>query len=163
MKAESVNNISKYVFYVLMALSAVVLILFYFVGFDNTTMIASGPATDPAHTETLLLWMYILTALCVLCMALFSVFQFFASLKTNPKAALKGIVSLVLLAALFGGAYALADDAPVMNNGKAFTETGVLIFTDVCIYVQYVLLFVTTLCTIIGLTGVTKLFNKVKA
>lgn len=163
MKADSVNNISKYVFYVLMAVSAVVLVLFYLVGFDNTTMIASGPATDPEHTDTLIWWMYILTALCVFCMILFSIVQFFVSLKTNPRAALKGIVSLVLLAVLFGGAYALADDAPVMNNGKAFTDSGILVFTDVCIYVQYVLLFVATLCTIIGLTGATKLFNKVKA
>jgi hypothetical protein len=84
-------------------------------------------------------------------------------LKSEPKSALKGVIYLVLLVALFAGAYALSDDAPVMNNGKAFTDTTILKFTDVCIYVQYVLLAVSSLCTVIALTGVFKAANKIKA
>lgn len=163
MKAELMNKISSYVFYVLMAISAVVLILFFLVGFDNTMMIASGPATAPEHTDTLMWWMYVLTAACLALMAVFSFLQFCASLKTNPKGAIKGILSLVLFVLLFGGAYALADDAAITINGKAFAESGTLIFTDVCIYVQYVLLGVATLLTILSLIGVAGLFNKIKA
>ena len=37
-----------------------------------------------------------------------------------------------------------------------------LILADVCIYVQYVLLVATTVFTVIALSGVTKVFNKVK-
>lgn len=163
MKAELKNKISSYVFCGLMAISAIVLILFFFVGFDNTMMIASGPATAPEHTDALILWMYILTGACLVLMAMFSVGQFFVSLKTNPKGAIKGIVSIVLFVALFGGAYSLADDASITINGKAFSESGTLIFTDVCIYVQYVMLGVAALLTILSLVGAAGLFNKIKA
>ena len=82
---------------------------------------------------------------------------------SDPKSAVKGVIYLVLLVALFFGAYALSDDAPVMNNGKAFTDSAILKFTDVCIYVQYVLFTVTSLCTVIALTGLFKSTNKIKA
>ena len=94
---------------------------------------------------------------------IFTVGQFFSKLKDDPKSALKGLISLVLLAALFVAAYAVSDDAPVMNNGKAFTDTDILKLTDVCIYVQYVLLAVSTLCIILNLMGISKVINKVKA
>ncbi len=162
-KAAVFEKISTYVFYVLMAVSAVVLLLFYFHGYDNTVMVAAGPALDPAHTDLLMFWMYALLGICIFCAILFAVIQFFATLKTNPKSAIKGIASIVLFAALIGGAYALADDAPVMNNGTAFEDSAILKFTDVCIFVQYVLLGITILCTLVSLTGVFRILNKVKA
>ncbi|MBE6294103.1 MAG: hypothetical protein E7090_05415 [Bacteroidales bacterium] len=162
-KAAVFEKLSTYVLYVLMAVSAVVLLLFYFHGYDNTVMVAAGPALDPAHTDLLMYWMYALLVICILCAVLFALVQFFATLKTNPKSAIKGVASVVLFAALIGGAYAISDDAPVMNNGKAFEDSAILKFTDVCIYVQYVLLSVTIVCTLVSLTGVFKVINKVKA
>ncbi|MBR3884814.1 MAG: hypothetical protein IKJ31_08700 [Bacteroidaceae bacterium] len=162
MKAAVINKLSTYLFYVLMAVSAVVLLLFYLVGYDNMSQVAAGMVTDPANLDLLMYWLYALLAISVVAVLCFSVAQFFSSLKTNPKSAIKGIVSLVLFVVLFGGAYALADDSSITINGKAFDETGTLILTDVCIYVQYVLLAVATICTVVSLTGLFKFANKIK-
>ena len=83
-------------------------------------------------------------------------------LLSDLKGALKGILYLAVFAAIFVVAYSLADTAPVMKSGKAYTVEADLILADVCIYVQYVLLVATTVFTVIALSGVTKVFNKVK-
>lgn len=158
MKAGVENKISRIVFAMLMVLTAVVLVLFYFVGFDNTVMMASGLKTDPANLDMFMYWMYALLVLCIASAVIFAFVQF----ARNPKGALKGLLYLALLAAVFGVAFSLADDAPVMKSGKAFTEAGTLIFSDICIYVQYFLLTATTVLTIVSLSGVVKVLNKVK-
>ncbi|MBR2637358.1 MAG: hypothetical protein IKD40_00750 [Bacteroidaceae bacterium] len=163
MKAGSAVSIATWTFRALMLITAVVLCMFYFVGYDNMSQVAAGMVTDPENLDLLMYWMYALLAICVLSVFIFTVIQFFSKLKDDPKSALKGLISLVLLAALFAVAYAVSDDAPVMNNGKAFTDTDILKMTDVCIYVQYVLLAVAALCTVLNLLGISKVLNRVKA
>ena len=163
MKAGSAKNIAYWIFIVLMVVSVAVLAMFYFVGFDNMTQVAAGLVRDPQYTDVLMYWMYALLAVCIVCVLLSTIAQFFSMLKSDPKSAIKGVIYLVLLVALFAGAYALSDDAPVMNNGKAFTDSTILKFTDVCIYVQYVLLTVCLAAAILSLLGVFKGFNKIKA
>lgn len=163
MKAGVSEKISTWIFYVLMAVSAVVLVLFYFVGYDNMTQVAAGMVKDPENLDILMYWMYLLLAVSIVCVVLFALLQFLATLKSDPKSALKGLLSLVLLVALFGGAYSLADDSTMIIAGSAFEDRPKLILTDVCIYVQYVLLAVTVLCTVVSLLGVFKASNKIKA
>lgn len=163
MKAGIENKVSNYAFYALMVVTAVVLGLFYLVGYDNMSQVAAGMVTDPENLDLLMYWMYALLAICALSIAIFSSVQFVASLKSNPKGAIKGLVVVALLVALFGGAYALADDAPVLNNGTVFDDKNILVLTDVCIFVQYVLLAVSVVCTIVSLLGLFKAVNKVKA
>ena len=163
MKAGSAKTIAHWLFIVLMVVSAAILATFYLVGFDNSTMIAGSSYTNPEYTDLLMYWMYALLVVSIVCVLLSTIRQFISMCISDPKSAVKGVIYLVLLVALFFGAYALSDDAPVMNNGKAFTDSTILKFTDVCIYVQYVLLTVTAVCTVIALTGVFKAANKIKA
>lgn len=163
MKAGIADKLSTYIFYALIAVTAVVLVLFYFVGYDNMSQVAAGMVTDPQNLDLLMYWMYALLVICIVCVVLFVLAQFFATLKTDPKSALKGLISIALFAALFGGAYAIADDSTMTINGSAFDDKGKLVLTDVFIYVQYVLLSVTILCTIVSLLGVFKASNKIKA
>ena len=77
---------------------------------------------------------------------------------------MNGVIGIALVVALFGGAYALADVTPIrMADNSLFEETSSLILADVCIYVQYVLLAVSVICTIVSLTGAFKAFNRIKA
>lgn len=161
MKAGVESSISKTVFLVLMAVSAVVLCMFYFVGYDNQIMIASQTYTDPENTDALMWWMYIITAICAVLMVVFLAWQFFSTLKNDPKGAVKGIFAFVALAVLVGVSYGLASDETIIVNKKPFSESGKLILTDVCIYMQYALLVITTVLTV--LLGAVKSFNKVKA
>ena len=164
MKASFINKISSIVFAVLMIVSAVILGLFFLVGYDNYISLNGKSVVDPQFTDLLMYWMYALVAAGIVFVVLFVIAQFFATLKTNPRSAMNSIIGIVLVVALFGGAYAFASDAPVrMADNTMFDNKTDLILTDVCIYVQYVLLAVSVFFTVISLFGVFKAANKVKA
>ena len=55
-------KVSYYLLYVLIALTIVVLALFFGVGYENEV----GKYNAPQHTETLMIFMYIMFAVCVL-------------------------------------------------------------------------------------------------
>ncbi len=158
------NKISSYVFYILMAASAVILGLFFFVGYDNYTTLNGSSIVDPQFTDHLIYWMYALVVIGIVLVIFFVIVKFFATLKTNPGQALKGCIGIALICALFGGAYAFASDAPLkMADGSAFDNKSDLILTDVCIYVQYVLLAASVFLTVISLVGILKKPQKIKA
>ena len=155
MKAFVINKISSYVFAALMIASAVVLGLFFFVGYDNYITLNGKSVVDPQFTDLLMYWMYALVAAGIVFVILFVIAQFFATLKTNPRSAMNTVIGIVLVVALFGGAYALADDAPIrMADNTLFEDKFNLMLSDVCIYVQYVLLAVSVLLTVVSLLGV---------
>ena len=164
MKATLINKLSTYVFAALMVLTAVVLGLFFFVGYDNYTTLNGSSVVDPQFTDLLMYWMYALVAAGIICVVLFVFADFISLLKNEPSKAIKTVVALVLIVALFGGAYALASDAPIrMADNTLFDDKASLILSDVCIYVQYVLLIASVALTIVGFFGVFKALNKVKA
>ena len=155
MKASVINKISSYVFAALVGVSAVVLGLFFFVGYDNYITLNGKSVVDPQFTDLLMYWMYALVAAGIVFVVLFVIAQFFATLKTNPRSAMNTVIGIVLVVALFGGAYALADDAPIrMADNTLFEDKFNLMLSDVCIYVQYVLLAVSVLLTVVSLLGV---------
>ncbi len=164
MKAELSSKISSYIFYFLMAATAVVLLLFYGVGYDNMSAVTGGAyVTDPEFTDLLLIWMYVLMVVGIVCVAVFGCIQFFANLKNDPKGAIKSLGALAAMVALFAGVYAISSDAPILINNTVFEDKFVLVLTDVCIYVQYVLLTISVVAAIISLVGVFGWFNKIKA
>ena len=164
MNSSVANKISSIVFAILMIVSAVVLGLFFLVGYDNYITLNNSTVVDPQFTDLLIYWMYALVAAGIGLVILFVIAQFFATLRTNPGNAIKGVVGIVLIVVLFGGAYALASDAPIrMADNTLFDDKGALVLSDVCIYVQYVLLAVSVFLTVISLLGVFKAANKIKA
>lgn len=163
MKAGDAVKYAKWLFYVLMAVTVVALGMFFLVGYDNTMMLAQGAMTAPENLDLLMYWMYALTGMCILCVMFSTSKQFVSMVRTDVKGAIKGAIYLILLVALFGVSYAMASEETVVVNGLAFEDTTILKFTDLCIYPQYVLLLVTTVCTVVALTGVIKAANKIKA
>lgn len=161
MKASVINKISSYVFAVLMIASAVVLGLFFFVGYDNYITLNGKSVVDPQFTSLLMYWMYALVAAGIVFVILFVIAQFFATLKSNPGRAMNSVIGIIAIVALFVGAYFASDVDPIrMADGTIFEDEFNLILSDICIYVQYVLLAVSVLCTVVGLLGVK---SKVKA
>ena len=164
MKASIKNKISTYIFGVLIIVSVVVCGLFFFVGFDNYSTINGKSLVDPVNTDALIYWMYALVAIGIVLLTIFILKQFFVNLKDSPKDAIKGLLGALLVVALFGAAYALASSDPIkMASGEWFEDQDKLILSDVCIYVQYVLLGVATLFTALSIMNVSKSVNKVKA
>ena len=164
MKAELSSKISSYIFYILMSVTAVVLVMFYCVGYDNMSSVTGGAyVTDPEYTDLLMYWMYVLMAVGIVLVVVFGCTQFVANIKTDPKGAVKSVGAVVAMVALFVAAYAVSSDAPILINNTAFEDKNVLVLADVCIYVQYVLLTVCLAAAILSLLGVFKGFNKIKA
>lgn len=164
MKAELSSKISSYIFYILMAVTAVVLVMFYCVGYDNMSSVTGGAyVTDPEYTDLLMYWMYVLMAVGIVLVVVFGCTQFVANIKTDPKGAVKSVGAVVAMVALFVVAYAVSSDAPILINNTAFEDKNILVLADVCIYVQYVLFTVCLVAAILSLLGVFKGFNKIKA
>ena len=146
-------KVSYYLFYVLIALTLLVLGLFFGIGYNNPM----GEYNAPEHTETLIIFMYAMTGICVLVTIIGALVKFVAGLKDDPKGAVKSIVALVLFAAVIGGAYAIASEAPLtMADGSQYTDVMWLKLTDMMLYVMYFLLAVTGLATLINLSGIFK-------
>lgn len=159
---------SRIVFYILMAVSLAIIVLFFFVGFGDTDIYNGNEMRSPMFTDALLYWIYVLTILAVVLVLVFSTSAFAKSLATNPKAAMKSVVGVLAVVLLFVVAYALSSDAPIMVNDKPLSisndgtpvAASAYILTDVLLYVQYVLFAACALATIFGLLNITRAVKK---
>lgn len=156
-------KISYWVFYALIAISAVIFLMFCFVGYDNMESLPSGFLRSPQYTDLLLYWMYFLVGVCILSTLVAALVQFALGLKDDPKKTLQSLLGLVLMVALLGVSYALADNTPIVkSDGQLCDQQWELLLTDTALYSQYVLIGVALVCALISLTGVVKVTNKVK-
>ena len=167
MKADICSKVSKIAFYIAMAVSVALIALFFIVGFNDTETINNNEMRAPQFTDALLYWIYALTAIAVVLVLIFSLISFGKNFKDSPVGALKGLMGVLLLVALFGVAYVLASDEPIFVNGKQLADSdgnpiaaSSYILTDVLIYVQYALLAACTLATMFGLLNISKAVKK---
>ena len=144
---------SYYVFYVLIALTLLVLGLFFGVGYTNPV----GEYNAPENTETLMYFMYVMFGLCVLVTVLGALAQFGISLKDNPKAAVKSLLGLALFAVVLIIAYGMSSADPLlMASGETFTDASLLKLSDMMLYSIYGLFTIAAVATILNLTGIFK-------
>ena len=167
MKADICSKVSKIAFYIAMAVSVALIVLFFGVGFNNMETINNNDMRSPQFTDALLYWIYALTGIAVVLVLVFSLISFGKNFKDSPLGAVKGLLGVLLLVALFGVAYALASDAPIFVNGKQLADSdgnpigaSSYILTDVLIYVQYALLAACTLATAFSLLNISKPVKK---
>ena len=167
MNADICSKVSKIAFYIAMAVSVALIVLFFGVGFNNMETINNNDMRSPQFTDALLYWIYALTGIAVVLVLVFSLISFGKNFKDSPLGAVKGLLGVLLLVALFGIAYALASDAPIFVNGKQLADSdgnpigaSSYILTDVLIYVQYALLAACTLATAFSLLNISKPVKK---
>lgn len=90
-----------------------------------------------ANCEWMLWWMYGIVIIGIIA-ALISPIK---NMITNPKAAIKALIGLVVAVAIVGGCYALSSAAPVPNSAGGFFEDAFeLRFTDTVLYIAYLAL-----------------------
>lgn len=150
---KSAYKISYYVLYALFAIIAIVLGLFYGVGYDTTN--AAG-LTEPQYTDALLYLKYIMVAVTIALAVLAGLAQFVASLKDNPKGAVKTVLALAAVIAVVAISYGMGSTEPILVNGEPYTDTMWLKVTDMFIYSMYILGVITTIATLINMTGIFK-------
>ena len=178
MKAELYIKVSKYVLLALLAVTLVLLGLFFFVGFDNEIVLPGQekPLTSPEFLNALMYWMYLLVIVPIVLIVIYQTIGFVKKFTTEPKEALKGLLGFILAVALVVVAYVVSSSAdvnsleainsgavaPILINNVVCEDTGSMILTDTLLYVQYVLLILSVVATLVSLSGIFKGINKVK-
>lgn len=137
------NKIINIVLYVLMGISAVFIVIFYFgsvvQGTENT------PMEEPVITEAFLIWAFILTCLTLLFALAFPVIRMF----TNPKNAMKtligvgGVIILVIVMYVFA-----SDELLVMARENKGNVPSVLKWVGTGLNTMYVM-FIAAVITIL--------------
>ena len=146
---------------ILFVLSAVVLILFFGVGYGNTTYSNGKNLTDPEFTGLLLIWLYALVGICILSVLGFGIAAAIRNLKTKTKGQQRtGFAGWVFLFTFVAIAvsYFLADTTPVLlGDGKTYaTDLTDLTLSDVCLFSIYALFVVSLVCAILSMCGIFK-------
>ena len=160
MKAEVSSKISSYIFLGLMAITAVVLVMFYGVGYDNQSSVTGGAfVTDPQYTDLLMYWMYALAVICAVCAVVGAVTAKGGKVDSNmPKwGKVLSQAGLLMFIPVLVITYFLGDDTVIrLGTGELFESKFWLVATDAIIYTIYVLVAVTILALVASLSGVFK-------
>lgn len=119
--------------------------------------------SSPEHTDSLIYLMYILTIVPIVIIVIYAVWNLVLRIIDNPSKAIKSLIPLLLFFALWGICYACAGTDPVIVNEELYDDSFWLKWTSAFLLIQYVLLVLCVVLTIVSLTGIVKyLINKVK-
>ena len=151
---------SKWALGILFVLSAVVLVLFFGVGYSNTTYLNGKNLTDPQFTGLLLIWLYALVGICVLSVLGFGIVAGIRNLKTKTTSQQRTgfagwvfIFTFIILAVSFF----LSSDTPVRKgDGELVKAAWELQLSDVCLYSIYALVVVSIICSVLSMIGIFK-------
>ncbi|MDD3788902.1 MAG: hypothetical protein PHO94_09435 [Petrimonas sp.] len=143
MAVTKIHRTSRMTLYITMVISLVVIALFIFGGQVPVEKRLVPDLSEPAFTDALLYWIYILLAITVLILFLFAVIGFFSSLKTNPKKAINSLLVVVALAALLIITYVMGSGTPLDIVGYTGSDNVPprLKLTDMWLFSIYVMLF----------------------
>ena len=154
------HRVSFFVFIALIIATVVVFGLFFGVGYDNP----QGKYNAPEHTDTLIVFMYVMAAICILATVLGALGNTIASLGGPKGVNITGvpdraisIVSVVILIGILVGSWAMASAEPLrLPNGSFESDAVLLKVSDLFCYSLYALLAVATLALIVNLSGIFK-------
>ena len=154
------HRVSFFVFIALIIATVVVFGLFFGVGYDNP----QGKYNAPEHTGTLIVFMYIMAAICILATVLGALGSTIASFGGPKGVNITGvpdravsIVSVVILVGILVGSWVMASAEPLrLPNGSFFSDATLLKVSDLFCYSLYALLAVATLALIVNLSGIFK-------
>ncbi len=152
MAVTKIHRTSRITLYITIAISLVVMGLFYLGGqVPEAQKIVAGQS-QPTFTDIVLYWCYVILAITIVVLILFAIVGFFTSLKDNPKKALGGLVALVGIAVLLIITYVIGDGTLLNIPGYSGTDNnpGTLRMTDMWIYSVYVMLALTILAIILS-------------
>jgi multisubunit Na+/H+ antiporter MnhB subunit len=157
MAVTKIRKISSWTLLTVSIISIALLALFFFGGVDEPI----GEWKNPAYTGEVLIWSYVLLAICALSMILFGITQFFNKFKTSPKGALTSLAVFVGIIVLLIIAYAIGDETPLSGinaDSQKYNVDSWLKITDMWLYAMYMLSLLSVLAILWG--SVKKIINK---
>ena len=130
-----IQKVSGSVLLVMLLITVVILGLFFFGGETPVSqrLVADTSMSEPAQTDALIYWMYILLAVTVFITIAGAIFQFGSKLVDSPKTA---IVLLLVVT------YSVGSDVPLVIPGYEGTENVPfwLKITDMFLYSTYIMM-----------------------
>lgn len=143
-------KVSYYVLYAVLAVIAIVLLLFYFGGSATGDAVIASINPDmwqPAQTDALLYLMYALFFITVIAAVGAALMQFGSALKDSPSNAVKSLLGVALLVAVLFVSWAVGDGTPLQITGYTGSDNVPfwLKITDMFLYSTYILLVVALL------------------
>lgn len=158
MAVTKIRKISSWTFLIVTVISLAIFGLFFFGGVDDPYGV--DQFKNPTFTGEMLIWAYILLAICAVSMVLFGITQFSNKFKTNPKGALASLAVFVGFAILLVIAYTMGDATPLNGinaDSQKFNVESWLKITDMWLYAMYIFL---VLCIFAIIWGSVKTITK---
>ncbi|MDR1380013.1 MAG: hypothetical protein LBJ47_00870 [Tannerella sp.] len=158
MAVTKIRKISSWTLLVVSIISIALLALFYFGGNGEPLR---GELTNPLYTGELLIWSYVLLAICAISMLLFGITQFFNKFKASPKGALMSLGVFAGFAILLVIAYSVGQGVPLPGinaDSQKYNVEVWLKITDMWLYAMYILLILAVVAMVWG--SVKKILSK---
>ena len=151
---------SKWALGILFVISAAVLVMFFGVGYGNTTYSNGKNLTDPQYTGLLLIWLYALVGICVLSVLGFGIVAGIRNLRTKTasqqRTGFAGWVFLFTFAVLAVSYFLSSTDPIKKGDGEIVRTFWQLQLSDVCLYSIYALVVVSVICSVLSMIGIFK-------
>jgi len=157
---------SKWALGILFVISLAVLVLFFGVGYGNTTYSNGKNLTDPQYTGVLLIWLYALVGICVLSVFGFGIVSGIRSLKgrkflseeekKKTKTGYAVWVFVFTFIVLIVSYFLSSTDPVLKGDGEVVRIVWQLQISDVCLFSIYALLIVSVICSVLSMTGLFK-------
>ena len=130
-----IQKISGTVLYVILAITLVILGMFFFGGVVDPTV----EMIEPVYTEPLIYWMYILLGITIFVTVLAAIFQFIANFMDTPKEAIKSLIGLIAIVAVLIISWSMGSGEPLVLQGYDGSENVPfwLKLTDMFLYTIY--------------------------
>ncbi len=152
MAVTKIHRTSRIALYVAIAISLVVLALFFLGGQVPAEQKLVADQSQPRFTDILMYWMYILLLITVVVLIFFAIIGFFRNLKESPKKALSSLFVLLALGALLLVTYMMGDGTLLNIPGYEGADNNprTLKMTDMWLYSMYAMLILTVLALIVS-------------
>ncbi len=130
--------------YVMLAITLVILGMFFFGGETpvDQRLVADTAMEEPAQTDALIYWMYILFGIAVIITIVAAIYQFVTGFIDSPMTAIKSLLGLILIIVVLVISWAMGSDQPLVMPGYDGAENVPfwLKLTDMFLYTIYIMM-----------------------
>lgn len=139
-----IQKVSGTVLYVMLAITLVILGMFFFGGETplDQRLVAGTAMEEPAQTDALIYWMYILFGIAVIITIAAAIYQFVTGFIDSPMTAIKSLLGLILIIVVLVISWAMGSDQPLVMPGYDGAENVPfwLKLTDMFLYTIYIMM-----------------------
>ncbi len=134
-----IQKISGTVLYVILAITLVILGLFYFGGEDVNRIVNDPEMSQPSYTDPLIYWIYFLMGVTVFVTVVAAILKLVSNFMDSPKDAIKSLIGIIALVVLLLVTWSMGSGKELVLPGYDGTDNVPfwLKLTDMFLYSIY--------------------------